>query len=166
MLKHAETGAMARRKTDLRAVVRHADERVLGVMQVRVELARFRLQIMRCLDDVEDYLKQASVQRARRGEAVVVYHGLLWQDSPVDIGIEVTEPFESRGDVVCSKTPAGSVATAVHYGAYDGLRTFHTLLRQWCADNGHELTGTAWEIYRELDLDPDRRKTEILYQLK
>ena len=157
---------MARRKQDLRATVKKADERLLAVIPVRADLSRFGQQIMRCIDEVEDYVRESALARAQRGDAVVVYHGLLFAESRVDIGVEVRERFDAKGPVVCAATPAGRVASAIHHGAYDGLRRTNTLLRQWCADNGHELTGEAWEVYHDLNADPAKRTTELFYQLK
>ena len=157
---------MAQRKRDLRVAFEHVDARLLAVLPVRAELARFGQQIMRCIDEVEVYVREAGLPRAHRDEAVVVYHGPLLAGSRVDIGVEVRERFDSTGPVVCSATPEGTAVTAIHHGAYDGLPSTKALLRQWCADYELEPTGKAWEVYRALDADPATRTTEVFYQLE
>src|ERR1700742_1435256 len=99
MLKHAETGVMARRKENLRATLKQVDERLLAMIPVRADLARFGQQITRSIDEVEDYVREAALPRAHRGEAVVVYHGLLLAESRVDIGVQVHERFDSKDPV-------------------------------------------------------------------
>src|SRR5262245_55148493 len=66
-------------------------------------------------------------------------HVAIYWDSAInlEVGAEVQTPFAGHGEVVGSTTPAGLVATTVHFGPYQQLAAAHEAIRQWCAANGH-----------------------------
>jgi effector-binding domain-containing protein len=96
---------------------------------------------------------------------------LYTDDRPhVEVGAEVGGSFTGNGRVVPSSLPAGRAATAVVRGApsAEGLADGHAAVREWCAANGHALTGVRWEVYahwRE-DQDPARFETELYWLLE
>ena len=51
----------------------------------------------------------------------------------VEVGVQVDGPFVASGRVTPSQLPAGSVATTVHRGAYDGLGAAHEAVRAFGA---------------------------------
>ena len=69
-----------------------------------------------------------------------------------------------------SATPAGSVATAVHFGPYAQLHEAHQAIREWCANRGYDFAGPNWEIYGhwtdECNSDPAKIRTDVFYLLK
>lgn len=83
--------------------------------------------------------------------------------------MELYGPFAEDGEVVRSATPAGPVASGMHFGPYHRLAAAHDTIRQWCMANGHNLAGPSWEIYghwqTEWDTDPSLIRTDIYYQL-
>jgi effector-binding domain-containing protein len=99
-------------------------------------------------------------------------HVALYLDGQInlEVGVELDTPFAGHGEVVGSATPAGAVATAVHFGPYGRLHEAHRAICQWCADHGHALAGPNWEIYGhwtdECDSDPARIRTDVFYLLK
>ena len=88
----------------------------------------------------------------------------------VEVGAEVSDSFTGNGRVVPSSLPAGRAATAVARGAPSpaGLARAHTAVRDWCASNGHRLTGVRWEIYGHWldDQDPTLFETEVFWLLE
>jgi len=105
-------------------------------------------------------------QQVKAGRHVALY----WDGSiRLEVGVELHEPFADRGDVVCSATPGGLVATAALFGPYQGLGGAHDAVRQWCAANHHQLAGPSWEIYghwqQEWNADPSRIRTDVCYLL-
>ncbi len=84
----------------------------------------------------------------------------------LEVGVEVFEPFEGDERVSSSSTPAGTVATTVHMGAYDRLHEAHVAIRQWCSENGHTLAGPNWEVYGHWDDDPAKLRTDVFYLLE
>jgi effector-binding domain-containing protein len=98
-------------------------------------------------------------------------HVALYLNANIDleVGVEVAGAFEEQGGVVRSSTPPGSVASAIHFGPYQGLGAAHDAIRAWCAANGYRLTGPNWEIYGhwqlEWNTDPSGIRTDVFYQV-
>jgi effector-binding domain-containing protein len=99
-------------------------------------------------------------------------HVALYLDGEInlEVGVELAAPFAGHGEVVGSATPAGTVATTVHFGPYGRLHEAHKAICQWCADHGHTLAGPSWEIYGhwidEWNSNPSRIRTDVFYLLK
>jgi effector-binding domain-containing protein len=96
-------------------------------------------------------------------------HVALYLDDEfnLEVGVELDAPFAGHGEVVSSAIPAGTVATAVHFGPYQQLPLAHQAIRRWCADHGHILDGRNWDIYGHwLDEwcdDPSKIRTDVFY---
>jgi effector-binding domain-containing protein len=96
-------------------------------------------------------------------------HIALYWDGVInlEVGVELDAPFAGHGEVVGSATPAGTVATAVHFGPYGRLSEAHRAIREWCANHGHTLAGPCWEIYGhwidEWNKDPTKIRTDVFY---
>jgi effector-binding domain-containing protein len=104
---------------------------------------------------------------AGAGRHVAVY----WDDViNLEVGVELDAPFAGHGEVVGSATPAGAVATTVHFGPYNRLGEAHQAIRQWCANQGYTLAGPNWEIYGhwidEWNNDPAKIRTDVFYLVK
>src|SRR6516165_5276302 len=101
------------------------------------------------------------------GRHVAVY----WDDViNLEVGVELDAPFAGHGEVVGSATPAGAVATTVHFGPYGRLAEAHQAIRRWCANHGYTLAGPCWEIYGhwldEWNKDPTKIRTDVFYLVK
>jgi effector-binding domain-containing protein len=84
----------------------------------------------------------------------------------IECGVEVPQPFTGNGRVVCSSTPAGTVATAAHIGPYSRLGEAHDAVRKWCSDNGHTPAGPSWEVYGHWTDDPTKLRTDVYWLVK
>ena len=116
------------------------------------------------LSEVWTFLRDSDLTTGRN---VMLYK----DDSPnVEVGAEVSDSFTPTGRVVPSSLPAGRAATGVARGAPStaGLASAHAAVRDWCAANGHELSGVRWEIYGHWleDQDPALFETEVYWLLK
>ena len=84
---------------------------------------------------------------------------------PVDIGAEITAPFESDAELTCTSTPAGRFISAVHVGPYERLgeayETIHAAVRQQHLN----LAGPYWEFYGHWTEDPNKLETTVSYAL-
>jgi len=106
-------------------------------------------------------------QVAGAGRHVAIY----WDEAiNLEVGVEVAAPFAGHGEVVCSATPAGPVATTTHFGPYQQRAAAHQAILQWCASRGHTPAGPNWEIYGhwldEWNNDPSKIRTDVFYLLK
>jgi effector-binding domain-containing protein len=84
----------------------------------------------------------------------------------IDFGVQVAHPFDQEGDVFCSNTPDGEVASTIHRGAYDRLGEAHRAVHEWIAKNGRRMGGWSWEIYGDWSNDPHKLETRVLYLLQ
>lgn len=101
------------------------------------------------------------------GHNCFVYRHSGQRDTPMDIefGVQVTRPFESEGEVICTETPAGEVAMATHVGSYDKLSTAYDAIYAWRAATGRTFGGCSWEIYGDWNNDPSKLETQVIYLL-
>jgi effector-binding domain-containing protein len=103
----------------------------------------------------------------RAGRHVALY---LDDEINLEVGVELEAPFAGHGEVMGSALPAGTVATAVHFGPYGELHWAHVAIQDWCAARGYRLAGPNWEIYghweESWNSDPSRIRTEVFYLLK
>jgi len=110
------------------------------------------------------FVKTQEIQGAGR-------HVAIYLDGHVnlEVGVEMAAPCAGQGEIVASKTPAGRVAAAVHFGPYAHLGKTHAAIRDWCARRQHPLAGPNWEIYgnwaAEWSREPAKIRTDIYYLL-
>jgi effector-binding domain-containing protein len=108
--------------------------------------------------------------RARPGLWTVGHNVAIYWDTAnggsIEVGIQVTRPFEDDADVICSATPGGRVARTAHYGPYSQLGAAHEAVMAWCRQLGHQTALPCWEIYGDWEDDPAKLRTDVLYLLK
>jgi effector-binding domain-containing protein len=107
------------------------------------------------LDQVWSFLRgDAPAGLYRHGHNIMLYR----DDVPhVEVGVQVSGPFDPADRVVASSLPGGLVATATHTGPISRLGDTHRAVREWSQANGYRLAGPHWEIYG----DPDRSTGEF-----
>jgi effector-binding domain-containing protein len=93
---------------------------------------------------------------------------MLYKDQTpdVEVGVLVSQRFETYGRVAPSELPGGNVATAVHRGDYATLGATHDAVREAVAARGRELAGPCWEIYGHAAEDQSEQETEIFWLLR
>jgi effector-binding domain-containing protein len=99
------------------------------------------------------------------GHNVAVYRDMA-DGGSIEVGVQVTQPFEDSDIVVCSTTPGGTVATTAHYGPYSELGAAHDAVMAWCRQHGYQTVMPFWEIYGDWEEDPAKLRTDVLYLLK
>jgi effector-binding domain-containing protein len=114
------------------------------------------------LDRVWEYVRAEQLDFVHN---VFVYRAEADAPYLVAVGVQVRAPFDSGGEVVCSATPGGEVATAVHVGPYDRLGETHGAVQAWCVEHGRTLSDTSWEVYGDWEEDPAKLRTDVYYLL-
>jgi len=120
-------------------------------------------EIRRLLDVVWPAVREQGV---RTGHNVVLYHGADGGTLLIEAGVETFTRFVDRGDVRCSSTPAGEVATTAHHGAYSEMAPAYAALEQWCRANRRRPSGVSWEVYGDWEDDPAKLRTDIYLLLE
>lgn len=118
------------------------------------------------LDQVWRFLRSQPGLRTD-GHNVFVYHHAVRSGLPMDVdfGVEVTRSFAACGEVYPTATPAGEVASAVHFGPYDRVHAAHDAIRAWARAHKREFAGVSWEIYGDPRADPAKIETTVMYLL-
>jgi hypothetical protein len=80
-------------------------------------------------------------------------------------GVEVHETIPASENVLPTATPAGLVASAVHWGEYSRLGDAHSAVRTWCQAHGRSFGGVAWEVYGDWFDDWAKVRTDVFYLL-
>jgi effector-binding domain-containing protein len=136
-----------------------------AVVRFRAGLAELPKVIPAACGEVWSFIRASG---SLHGGRLLAVYGDGDRDAGWDIecGAEVDRPFTGTQRVVCSATPAGPAAVAVHWGPYHRLGEAHEAVRKWCADNGHIRAGLAWEVYGHWNDDPSKLRTDVYYLLR
>jgi len=136
----------------------------LAIVRGRAERADLSRVIRELFDRV--YSSHVLPPRSDRGLNVVFYTGKCSpEELELEAGIQVPGSFCSAGDLIRSQTPAGTVATSVYWGAYEGMKSAHDAIQQWCREHECEPAGPSWEIYGHWSDDPATLRTDVYYLL-
>jgi hypothetical protein len=135
-------------------------EQLLAASRERTTMRRVSQDIRRLLEAPWALIRERPELR-RGGHNVALYHDA----ATVEVGIQIVAPFAPTDLVVCSATPAGTVATTAHLGPYDALGYAHDAVHAWCARSQRRLAGPFWEIYGDWNDDPSQLRTDVLYLL-
>jgi hypothetical protein len=104
------------------------------------------------LDEVWAFLRATPGLRSEGHNVMLYRHKVPNVEVAVEVGVQVTGPFEATGRVVPSTLPATEAATT-HARTSAEIGAAHAAVRAWCAVQRRALTGVSWEIYG----DPDPR---------
>jgi effector-binding domain-containing protein len=144
-----------------------AEARPLAAVLTKATIATIGLAVAPALDKV--YAAFGGFSREKMGQNVILYPDGAGLMSPagaiIHCGVEIKIPFEDKGEVVHSQTPAGRVAHVVHMGEYAKMGAAHQAVHRFCGQNGHKITGVNWEVYGDMYDDPSKLRTDIYYQL-
>lgn len=138
-------------------------EQLLVAARQRTSTRRVSSEIQRLLDAPWAFIRQHPELR-RGGHNVAVYWNAQAEGS-VEVGVQVVARFDATDQVVCSATPAGTAATAAHFGPYSALGAAHDAVLAWCKRAGHRLAGPCWEVYGDWEDDPAKLRTDVFYLL-
>jgi effector-binding domain-containing protein len=117
------------------------------------------------LDKVWAFLREAPPGLSKDGHNVMLYEGDLPRFE-VEVGVQVTGPFEAAGDVVPSLLPAGPAAMATHTGPIGQIGETHDAVASWCAEHGHTTTGRRWEVYGDPDPATGHFDVEVYWSVE
>ena len=142
----------------------HAEAIPTAVIRSRVPASELSKFVPAACGEVWSFIRSAGLRRPGRHIALYLDGGL------VEVGAEVSEPFVGNERVHYAKLPAGRVVTAIHFGPYQRLDDAHSQVREWCAERGHRLSKTCWEIYGHWDeswnANPSKIRTDVFHLLE
>ncbi len=141
--------------------VEQVESQTTAVVCCRANLSGLAQVVPQACGEVWTFIQ--STQLPHPGRNLALY---LDDQINLEVGVEVSQPFEGNERVSCSRTPAGTVATTVHMGTYARLHEAHSAIRKWCAEKSFSLAGPNWEVYGHWDDDPAKLRTDVFYLLQ
>jgi len=125
----------------------------------------FRALWPKLLDEVWAFLRATPGLRTD-GHNVMLYRNKV-SDSEVavEVGVQVTKSFQSKGRVAASTLPATEAATTLHAGTPAELGAAHLAVLAWCREQRREVTGVRWEIYGDPDAQTGHFDVAVFWQL-
>jgi hypothetical protein len=150
--------------TGYNITISNSEPTFTAVVCDHVEPDDFHDFVLEACGEVWVFFRTAGLPRAGRHVALYLDNGM------VEVGAEVPAAFLGNNRVLCSRLPAGRVATTTHFGPYAGLSDAHSEIRRWCAEHGHPLSNICWEIYHHWDeswsSDPLKVRTDVFHLLQ
>lgn len=144
-----------------RVDVMQAEPILLAVVRLQATQRELSRVIPAACGEVWNFIRAQQLPNPGRHVAVY-YDGVI----NIECGAEIGDRFTGNDRVVCSATPAGKVATTVHWGGYDRLGDAHQAVVNWCAGQQFQTAGPNWEIYGHWNDDPAQVRTDVFYLLK
>jgi effector-binding domain-containing protein len=141
--------------------VERVESQGTAVIRLRARQEEFCRVVPQACGEVWTFFRSSGLPRP--GRHVAVY---LDCQGSLEVGVEVFHPFAENGRVVASCTPAGVVATTTHWGSYGRLGEAYAAIKDWCAQNGHTLSSTCWEVYGHPTDDASKVRTDVFWLLK
>jgi effector-binding domain-containing protein len=141
--------------------------RPLAAVRRTVLRSEISVVIRDLLGEVWQFLRDNKVRSTGHNVAVYTVAGERGTDLLMDtwFGVEVHEVIPASDHVLPTDTPAGAVASTVHWGEYARLGAAHDAVQAWCRANGRRTTGTCWEVYGDWADDWAKVRTDVFYLL-
>ena len=141
--------------------VKRVESQTTAVVRRRVKQSELPTVVPQGCGEVWAFIRANKIPQPGRHVAVY-FDGAI----NLEVGAEVGAPFTGDGNVFCSSTPAGRVATTAHFGPYSRLGDAYSAIHKWCAAHGHTLAGPSWEIYGHWNDDPAQLRTDVFMLLR
>jgi effector-binding domain-containing protein len=100
------------------------------------------------------------IYRAEPGQGLGTPGGL-----PVDIGAEISAPFESDEALQCVSTPSGRFISVLHTGPVEQIGEAYDAILAYCRTRDLTLAGPYWEFYGHWTEEPEKFETTVYWSL-
>jgi effector-binding domain-containing protein len=140
--------------------VKQVEPQPIAVVRRRARQHELSKVVPQACGEVWDFIRASNIPSP--GLHVAVY---LDGEMNLEVGALVSAPFVGDGNVVCSATPGGRVATTAHFGPYSRLGDAHQAVHDWCAAQGYRLAGPSWELYGHWTDDESQLRTDVFWLL-
>ncbi len=83
------------------------------------------------------------------GPCLTVYYDEEYKERDVDVEVcqPIGGPMPAHGRVKVRELPGGTMASAVHNGAYNRIGQAYDAVMRWIGDNGYKIVGPGRELY-------------------
>ena len=149
-------------------VTQTVNTQLLAAVRRRVRMGQVATAWKPALDLVWEFLRRHQDLRSDGHNCFLYHHPMPGEATlMVDFGVQITRPFPADGEVICTETPAGEVATTRHVGSYGKLAAAHEAIHSWSvATTGRALGANSWEVYGDWHADEAKLETQVFYLLR
>ena len=137
--------------------------RQVAAVRDRRKWAELGAKLLPLLDRVYAAVRAGKVIQS--GQNIFIFRDGSKDSVTVEVGVEVSAPFEPIDGVLSVVTPAGEAASTVHKGPYSGLGAAHEAVIRWCEQHRRARANVWWEVYGDWHEDPAQLETEVFYSL-
>ena len=95
------------------------EERTIAAVRARIAMSDIPDKIFPLMDRVWAFIRGNGIEGF--GHNIWLYGTPSGGEVGIEIGVQVPEAFEATSDIVCSSTPSGKAARAIHFGDYSEL---------------------------------------------
>jgi len=139
---------------------------LLAAVRRSVRIGEVRQAWKPALDLVWAYLGQHKGLRTDGHNCFLYHHPAPCEaEMVVDFGVQVIQPFQDAGEIVCTETPAGEIVMTTHIGNYGKLAAAHDAINAWRTATGRSFGAYSWEIYGDWTDDEAKLETQVIYLL-
>lgn len=156
--------------TELPELVELTPQPILSVRRT-IPVAQLGPTQQECVKLLQTQLQEQQLEVA--GAPFVRYHHFDGQQTEVEIGVPVSQPAQSVGEVQASTRTGGPALTLRHLGPHDAtFGASYQRLHAGLTERGREASGPAWEVYDWLDVQSGVRqptskwRTQLVQPLK
>lgn len=96
------------------------------------------------------------------GGAIVCYYNQNLKACDVEMGWQITQQVEDKGDMICRFVPSRKIVSAIDLGPYKDSDPTMEAVFNWIKEKGIHPQGTIYNYYLN---DPNRPETEYLTQI-
>lgn len=102
------------------------------------------------------------------GAPFIIYYNMDMDHLDIEVGFPVAGPVTGQGEIHSNQIPAGSYATCLYTGPYEGLAEPYDALGKWMGEQGFQPTGKAIEFYFNdpVTTPKEELKTQVLFELQ
>jgi effector-binding domain-containing protein len=136
-----------------------------AVVRANITWREFRGLWRPFLDEVWAFLRASPELRTDGHNVMLFRNNVPGVEVAVEVGVQVTGPFEPAGRVVPSSLPAADAAIVVHTGRPAEIGVAHAAVRAWCRAQAHKVTGVFWEIYGDPDPQTGHFDVEVCWEV-
>lgn len=104
-----------------------------------------------------------------KGAPIAIFYDFKKGKGDVELGIPISKPINSEGEIISSFVPGGKAAYLLYTGHIRKISRAYDAMIDWIKKNGFQYTNIWWEVYLTDPYEvPDRNKwqTEIYLLLK
>ncbi|MFV0401621.1 MAG: GyrI-like domain-containing protein [Oscillospiraceae bacterium] len=146
----------------------------IATIAIKQEPEHHTLTIRKTIDFMKEYSDFAGQALAQTGSyldnmdlfpmsgPLVCFHNTELEALDVEMGWQITQPVEDKGDMSCTMVPSRRVASTIDLGPYEEQDPTLIDLFEWIKENGYEAQGPVYYCYLN---DTERPESEYLTQM-